>query len=403
MFGLFSRWRRPRLLRTHLDQPVEGHKISHPQLEVRGWLVFDKPFDTASLSICLAIGEEQKPLVLEQRAEVESGMPESFVVGFSGLFEFSEILKMEASLSVAIRYPGGSSVKQLMSEFEDDVEKKSSYYIARFDAPDAEKIDAAWPGVRETWQNEGYAIIRGFYSDEDINHACGLIESCWQSRDTLDPRATIDEYIGSTRERRLAFREAAPDIRDQPYKLNDLYLVSQPMREILLDDRLSELLATLLSGTPMICNSLYFERGSQQQDHFDTFFMPPLMRDRMLATWIALEDVSPDAGPLKYYPGSHRIEPYRFRNGRFNLNMEEKDNCYAYVETELARRGLEPMSFCPERGDLFIWHAQLFHGGEQINRPELTRRSLVTNYFCVEDWAREDSIEFSPGCYYLSL
>ena len=126
-------------------------------------------------------------------------------------------------------------------------------------------------------------------------------------------------------------------------------------------------------------------------------------RDRMLATWIALEDVSPDAGPLKYYPGSHKIEPYRFNNGRYNLNITEKGDSYDYVESELGKRGIAPETFCPSRGDLFIWHAQLFHGGERINRPDMTRQSLVTHYFCVEDWAPDDSVEFSPGCYYLSI
>ena len=48
MFGLLSRWKRPRLLRIYLDQPAEGGMICNPQLEVRGWLAFDKPFELLS-------------------------------------------------------------------------------------------------------------------------------------------------------------------------------------------------------------------------------------------------------------------------------------------------------------------------------------------------------------------
>ncbi len=403
MFGLLSRWKRPRLVISHLDNPVEGQQISNPQLEVRGWLAFDKTFDRADLSVSLDVDGQHKPLVLERRVEVEAGLPEQFIVGFNRLFDIGELGTAPQTMSIGIRFPGGGSNMPLKADFVDDVSQKSSYYISRFDEPSVDDIEAEWPGLLETWQKDGYAILRGYYSATEVGEINGLIEQLWESRESVDPCVTVDEYIGSDMERRLAFRDANRDIRDKPYKLNDLYLVSQPMRELLLDERLSPLLAALLSGTPMICNSLYFERGSQQQDHFDTFFMPPLMRNRMLATWIALEDVSPEAGPLKYYPGSHRIEPYRFRNGRFNLVMEEKEDCYAYIDSELEKERIEPVSFCPARGDLFIWHAQLLHGGEQIKNSGLTRRSLVTHYFCAEDWARDDSVEFSPGRYYLTI
>ncbi len=81
----------------------------------------------------------------------------------------------------------------------------------------------------------------------------------------------------------------------------------------------------------MVCNSLNFIWGSQQPDHFDTWYMPPppvpecppegplkhaMHRFRppppppfgLAVSSICLEDVHPDAGPLMYYPGSHALE-----------------------------------------------------------------------------------------------
>jgi ectoine hydroxylase-related dioxygenase (phytanoyl-CoA dioxygenase family) len=151
----------------------------------------------------------------------------------------------------------------------------------------------------------------------------------------------------------------------------------------------------------MICSSLYFEKGSQQEKHFDTFFMAPLIRDRMLATWIALEDVTEENGPLFYYPGSHRIAPYRFENGRFNLNPSEKSDCYEYIDAELEKREIKREYFLAEKGDLFIWHAQLLHGGASIRDSDATRRSLVTHYFCRQDHDAAECEEFSSGMFYL--
>ena len=124
----------------------------------------------------------------------------------------------------------------------------------------------------------------------------------------------------------------------------------------------------------MACNSLSFERGSQQPAHFDTFYMPPLVPNKMLATWIALEDCSLDAGPLIYYPGSHKLKPYCFSHGGLHAVREEMPQCQRYIQAELEKHDLRPQKFAARAGDVFIWHAQLLHGGSEINNLKLTRK-----------------------------
>jgi ectoine hydroxylase-related dioxygenase (phytanoyl-CoA dioxygenase family) len=43
--------------------------------------------------------------------------------------------------------------------------------------------------------------------------------------------------------------------------------------------------------------------------------MTPATERKLVATWMALEDALPDAGPLRYYPESNQIEPFRFMTG----------------------------------------------------------------------------------------
>jgi hypothetical protein len=43
-------------------------------------------------------------------------------------------------------------------------------------------------------------------------------------------------------------------------------------------------------------------------------------------------------------------------------------------------RGVEPITFLPRKGDVFFWHAGLYHGGEPILDPARTRRSYVVHY-----------------------
>jgi ectoine hydroxylase-related dioxygenase (phytanoyl-CoA dioxygenase family) len=199
----------------------------------------------------------------------------------------------------------------------------------------------------------------------------------------------------------MRFRHAPDEARDLPYKLNDVYLVSDSVRETILDPRLVNVVADLLDGTPLVCNSLTFERGSQQRFHFDTFYMPPLVPNKMLATWIALEDADDRAGPLRYYPGSHLIPPYHFSHGALHALAEEMPAFDEYITPELESRQLESTTFPARQGDVFIWHAQLYHGGAPIEDMSLTRKSLVTHYLRVEDMERPYCEDIGGGRFYL--
>jgi ectoine hydroxylase-related dioxygenase (phytanoyl-CoA dioxygenase family) len=114
--------------------------------------------------------------------------------------------------------------------------------------------------------------------------------------------------------------------------------------------------------------------------------MPPVVPYRMVAVWIALEDVSPEAGPLRYAPGSNDIPPFVFSRGHLRVVEDEVLLFNDYMAKNLAERGLGVREFCPKKGDAFIWHPLLYHGGSKILNPAKTRRSLVAHYFPAADY-----------------
>jgi ectoine hydroxylase-related dioxygenase (phytanoyl-CoA dioxygenase family) len=57
----------------------------------------------------------------------------------------------------------------------------------------------------------------------------------------------------------------------------------------------------------------------------------------------------------------------------------------AYIETEIEKHRLQSETFIGKAGDVFIWHAQLYHGGLPILDPHRTRRSLVNHYWRSQD------------------
>ena len=168
-------------------------------------------------------------------------------------------------------------------------------------------------------------------------------------------------------------------------KVNDLYLRDEGLRQAVASQTLNRILSELMQDDIVLCNTLSVECGTQQADHLDTLFMTPLTPGKLLATWMALEDVEADAGPLRYYPESNHIEPFRFSGGGYHVHEPEFERWADYMADEVERHGLEETRFLAKKGDLLIWDAWLFHGGSEIQRPGASRKSVISHYFSKTD------------------
>lgn len=230
------------------------------------------------------------------------------------------------------------------------------------------------------WDTQGFAILPGFYAEAELAPAVAMVERLWN-----DPRAdvVVDDLVTH---RRVRLRDVPAAARaHRRFKLNDLYLRHDPVRALALNPRINPVLDALLGHVPVLCNSLNFEHGSQQPDHVDSLYMTPRTPRHLVAIWVALEDCGADAGPLRYYPGSHRIPPFAFSDGGRHAIESEMPAWHRYMAGEVERLGLQPRQFAARRGDVFIWSADLLHGGSPILDPMRTRRSAVFHYFSEAD------------------
>ena len=239
---------------------------------------------------------------------------------------------------------------------------------------------------KQFFETNGYLILPGALNDKTVSSLRDHLDDLWTRRATLDDVA-IDLHFNTPDEERVHFRKAAAQARNQPYKILDLHLVDDIVRGVCTDRKIVDILRHLLDANPIVCNSLFFEWGSQQYPHFDTFFMPSPTRNKMAASWIALDRVTETNGPLYYYPKSHLIEPYRFSHGGINAVFSEvKTTAQDHIDRIIREHGLVKEFFLPKPGDILIWHAQLLHGGSPIINPAERRRSIVTHYWTDVDY-----------------
>ena len=230
------------------------------------------------------------------------------------------------------------------------------------------------------WDARGVLTLPRFYADAEIDAVLADYRALWKEGRA---RVTVDDM---NLDRRMRLRDVPPDARKaHRFKINDLYLEQPSVRRLALSERLVPLLQQLLGERPALCNSLSLEYGTEQGDHVDSLFMTPRTPAHLVAAWVALEDCAPESGLLRYWPGSHRIKPYLFSNGERHFNAGEWDAWRSWMDAQLQQHGLQSEVFSARKGDVFIWNAQLLHGGSRITEPGRTRRSIVFHYFSESD------------------
>jgi hypothetical protein len=168
-------------------------------------------------------------------------------------------------------------------------------------------------------------------------------------------------------------------------RLQDAWQFNPAVKQIACNRTILDLLMRLYGVRACPFQTLNFPVGTEQHFHTDSIHFSSAPERFMCGVWVALEDVTPENGPLLYYPGSHRWPIYTNEHiGRCVSTMEQAPTQALYegmwqalVQTHRAL----PQRFLAKKGQALIWAANLMHGGSpQINR-QATRWSQVTHYF----------------------
>jgi len=234
------------------------------------------------------------------------------------------------------------------------------------------------------WMLKGYAVLPHAVPLQTVDAVLADVERIWKTR---DPRLKV--AVGYSE-----FVRPHPELRYIPgNRLVDLYVWSTAARQASFAEPIIHLLRLIFSREVLAFQSLCFERGSQQSIHQDPAYVVTSQPMQLAAVWIALEDIQPGSGELSYYEGGHRIPDFLFAGEHKNWNAQRDGvdahrEYLAHLQASAQRLGLPVKTFLAKKGDAFIWHANLPHGGAPIAHPDanVTRRSLVVHY-CPKDVA----------------
>ena len=210
-----------------------------------------------------------------------------------------------------------------------------------------------------SFEENGYAIIKNYLSVQQVD-------------------AINDEIASLLNEKKIKFTNGN--------KIMFAIHSSKLLRNTGNDAALKELLSVLMNGNARLFQSINFLTGSEQDTHSDSIHMTTYPLGGLLGAWLALEDITEENGPLHYYPKSHKLPyylnaDYDNEGNSFLLGNKSYHDYEKMISEKIKEQSLTKINFFARKGDLLIWHANLFHGGDKHINKEKTRKSMVFHYF----------------------
>lgn len=233
--------------------------------------------------------------------------------------------------------------------------------------------------LKQQWVNQGFSILRGAYSADEIQEYNRIVAEVRREVPNGADEFGYGDRIGQLHQRH-------PEL---------LKLASAPA--------VLAFLRWAFNDDPVVFASLNFDRGTEQEAHIDAIFFWPEPTYSMAGCWVALEDISVDAGPLFYVPQSHKWPFYcsehvvatdpdladrRARAALGELPEEQRRQLVGemgqawtdrFLKLESAM-GTERRAMSLKAGDVVFWHSLLAHGGLRRLDRALSRKSAVFHF-----------------------
>lgn len=229
--------------------------------------------------------------------------------------------------------------------------------------------------IAQDLRHNGFAVFD--FPDVDLDTRIDRIKH------NLGPRYRID------------FEDPQSDKTSAERRIQDAWKFDEDVGAIAANQAVIDLLTKLYGRTAFPFQTLNFPVGTQQDAHSDSVHFSSLPERFMCGVWLAMEDVSADAGPLFYYPGSHTwptVSNALIGRRGFGGDLNSAQDPFAPAWRALcdAHKASSEV-FLARKGQALIWCANLLHGGSHQNDPRMTRWSQVTHYYF------DDCIYYTPA------
>jgi phytanoyl-CoA hydroxylase len=147
---------------------------------------------------------------------------------------------------------------------------------------------------------------------------------------------------------------------------------------VITHSRLQQAVQVLLGEPGKLVQSMFFEGNSATPAHQDTYYLDAEEIGRMVAAWVAVEDIAPGAGRFFIYPKSHLL-PLVSTSGDMDV-VFNPPRYKEHVLDNIARNQLECRAPALGEGDVLLWSSKTIHGSLATTEPERSRSSFTSHF-----------------------
>ena len=213
--------------------------------------------------------------------------------------------------------------------------------------------------LKPYFAENGYVVI-----DTNLDH--GLFEHI---------TASLAPYFGED-------REIPPRVPFSDYnRIQDAWYINKAVWKVAASKRVRSVLTHLYDQSPRAFQTLNFKYGTQQPTHADTIHFNSEPFGSMCGVWVAFEDIGPDQGPLRIYPGSNALPEMNYTDFGLVSDTKEYPKYLTALESVIEQNGFKERHATIKKGQAVIWAANTLHGGAPQNDLSLTRHSQVTHFY----------------------
>jgi hypothetical protein len=177
-------------------------------------------------------------------------------------------------------------------------------------------------------------------------------------------------------------------------RVQDAWQYDDDVQVIAANPTILSLLSRLYGRRAFPFQTLNFPVGTRQHPHADAAHFSSLPERFMCGVWLAMEDISANAGPLCYVPGSHKWPIVNNvligRRGWGQALISAQTPYHDAWDALMAVHESSLEHFLARKGQALIWCANLLHGGSLRTDPTRTRWSQAHYFF-------DDCVYYTPA------
>jgi len=221
------------------------------------------------------------------------------------------------------------------------------------------KLDNNTKSALLDWSYNGYAILRDFFTDDDIAQI-------------------LDEIFAIIIKNKINVMDKGRYELDLKSFQRSNELVDSPI--------LRKILGLILGKSVEPSQKAVVLQGSEDSPHADFYHLSTFPLGYQITVLLVLEDFDEMNSPIYCFPGSHKL-PYVTNNdfdhggGSWFLGKNAKKRYSDKIKNIIKEQGKERMVLTGSKGDVFIWHANMIHGGRKTPEFSIPGKALVLHYF----------------------